>query len=87
VDYSVPPGLCGRRLGVRVSMAEVIVHLDGREVARHRRSYVPADVVLSPTHARAIRLAREARSRLEHGDVEVPAVDLARYDALLGMGA
>lgn len=85
VDYSVPPGLCGRRLGVRVSMAEVIVHLEGTEVARHRRSYVPADVVLDPRHARALRLAREARSRLAAGDVELEAIDLARYDRALGV--
>jgi transposase len=82
VDYSVPPGLAGRRLQVRVSLAEVVVHCEGTEVARHRRSYVPADVVLAPAHVRALRLAREARSRLVRGDVELPEVDLHRYDAL-----
>jgi transposase len=87
VDYSVPPGLAGRRLQVRVSPLEVLVHLEGREVARHARSFVPADVVLAPAHARALRLAREARSRLQHGDVEVPADDLSRYDALMEVGA
>ncbi len=87
VDYSVPPGLSGRRLHVRASLTEVVVHCEGTEIARHRRSYVPADVVLAPAHARALRLAREARSRLASGDVEVPAVDLARYDALAGVGS
>jgi hypothetical protein len=87
VDYSVPPGLAGRMLQVRISPTEVIVHLEGREVARHGRSYVPADVVLAPPHARALRLAREARSRLVHGDVDVPAADLSRYDALVEVGA
>jgi transposase len=38
VDYSVPPGLAGRRLQVRVSLTEVAVHLEGTEIARHRRS-------------------------------------------------
>ena len=85
VDYSVPPGLAGRRLQVRVSPSEVIVHLEGTEIARHRRSYVPADVVLDPRHARALRLAREARSRLAAGDVELEAIDLSRYDRVAGV--
>jgi transposase len=87
VDYSVPPGLSGRRLQVRASLTEVVVHLEGTEIARHKRSYVPADVVLAPAHVRALRLAREARSRLASGDVELPEVDLHRYDALAGVGS
>jgi hypothetical protein len=77
VDYSVPPGLVGRRVGVRISPAEVVVHLDGRQVARHHRSFAPTDVVLDPAHARALR----------DGDVQIDAVDLARYDRLLGVGS
>jgi transposase len=87
VDYSVPPGLSGRRLQVRVSLTEVVVHLEGAEIARHSRSYVPADVVLAPAHVRALRLAREARTRLGAGDVELPEVDLTRYDVLAGAGS
>jgi transposase len=82
VDYSVPPGLAGRRVAIRCSLSEVVFFLEGREIARHRRSYVPADVVIAPGHARALRLAREARARLDDAAVEVPEVDLARYDAL-----
>jgi transposase len=85
VDYSVPPGLAGRRVGVRLSPRQVVVHLEGAEIARHRRSYAPADVVLDPCHARALRLAREARSRLAAGDVQVAPVDLGRYDRLAGV--
>lgn len=86
VDYSVPPGLAGRRVQVRLAPREVVVHCEGTEIARHRRSFAPADVVLDPRHARALRLAREARSRLASGDVELPEVDLTRYDALAGVG-
>ena len=50
-DYSVPPGLVDRRVHVRVSLTEVVVFLEGREIARHTRSYVPADVVIDPDHA------------------------------------
>ena len=84
VDYSVPPGLAGRRVAVRTSPREIVVHLEGTEIARHRRSFVPAGVVLAPAHARALRLAREARSRLKVGDVALPEVDLTRYDAFVG---
>lgn len=53
-------------------------------IARHVRSYVPADVVFDPAHARALRLSREARSQLQAGDVQLKVPDLARYDALVG---
>jgi transposase len=84
-DYSVPPGLVDRRVHVRVSLAEVVVFLEGREIARHTRSYVPADVVVDPDHARALRAAREAEHRLRRGDVPLEVPDLSRYDALLGV--
>ncbi len=84
VDYSVPPGLVGRRVQLRSSLTEVVVFHEGKQIARHRRSFVPADVVLAPAHARALRLAREARGRLENSSIEVPPVDLSRYDELAG---
>ncbi|MGH2554201.1 MAG: Mu transposase domain-containing protein [Actinomycetota bacterium] len=83
-DYSVAPGLAGRRVQVRLSPQQVVVSLDGNELARHARTFVPADVVIDPRHARALRLAREARSNLRRGDVELPEIDLSRYDALVG---
>jgi transposase len=87
VDYSVPPGLAGRRVQLRTSPDEVVVFLEARQIARHRRSYVPADVVISPEHARALRLAREARARLSEAAFELPEIDLARYDALVSVGS
>jgi len=85
VDYSVPPGLSGRRVQVRLSLTDVTVHLEGEVIAHHVRSYVPADVVLDPAHARALRLQRHANRRLSAGDVVVPVADLSRYDALVGL--
>jgi hypothetical protein len=46
---------------------------------------VPADVVIDPDHARALRAAREAEHRLKRGDVPLDVPDLARYDVLLGV--
>jgi hypothetical protein len=87
VDYSVPPRLAGRRLGVRLSPTQVVVGCEGTQVARHTRSWVPADVVLAPDHARQLRLAREAAGRLQAKDVQVQVADLARYDQLAGVGS
>ena len=83
VDYSAPPELAGRRVAVRASHREVVIYADGRQVARHRRSYIPADVVLDPAHARGLRLARQARTRLSAADADIPEVDLSCYDALI----
>lgn len=85
VDYSVPPGFTGRRVAVRLSLTDVWVYVDGETIAHHLRSYVPADVVLDPAHARALRLQRTAARRLTAGDVVVPVADLSRYDALVGL--
>lgn len=81
-DYSVPPIHADRMVAIRVTPTAVHLAAEGRPIAVHARSFVPADVVLDPAHGRATRLAREARRRLTGGDVELPAVDLARYDAL-----
>lgn len=81
-DYSVPPTFAGRRVSVRVSRTQVSVASEGTEIAHHRRSFVPADLVLAVAHGRATRLAREARDRLADRQPELPAVDLGRYDAL-----
>jgi hypothetical protein len=82
VDYSVPPAFVGRRINVHVSTDTVRLLSEGSEIAVHRRSFIPADVVLAPAHGRAIRLAREARDRLADGEPELPAVDLGKYDRL-----
>lgn len=87
VDYSVPPGHAGRRVQLSASLREVVAFLDGAELARHARSYVPADVVLAPAHARALRLARDAKRRLQTADAVMPGADLARYDTAVGIGS
>lgn len=84
VDYSVPPGLAGRRVQLQVTLERVVVRLEGTVIAEHRRSWIPADVVMAPTHLRLLREHRDARGALRAGDVDVPAPDLAAWDAIAG---
>jgi transposase len=78
-DYSLDPGLVGRRVEVRVSPRQVLaVALDTGELAcRHQRSFAKHRTVTDLAHARALRARR--------GDEE-PVVEirsLERYDALI----
>ena len=84
VDYSLPPGYGLRRLQVRLSPRDLAVFCEGRLVAQHARSYVPCDVVRDEEHMVALSAAQDARRRLRSGEPELPAVDLAPYDALVG---
>jgi transposase len=83
VDYSVPPRFAGRRLSVCASLEQVSVFCDGAQIAHHRRSWVRADVVLAPAHARELRLAREAQRRLDAGGLTVDTPRMAAYDELV----
>jgi transposase len=78
-DYSLDPGLVGRRVEVRVTPTEVLaVALDTGELAcRHQRSFAKYRTVTDLAHARALRAGRAEPE---------PAVEirpLARYDALI----
>jgi len=85
VDYSLPPGYGLRRLQVRLSLHQLAVFCEGRQIAAHARSYVPADVIRDAEHMRLVAEAAKARRRLEEAaEPQLEAVDLARYDALLG---
>lgn len=85
VDYSVPPGLAGRRVQATISLHRVLVHLEGKVIGDHTRSWVPADVVADPAHLQALKEHRHARRQLGRGDVAVPVPDLAALDALVGV--
>ena len=85
VDYSLPPGYGLRRLQVRLSLHELAIFCEGREIARHARSYVPCDVVRDAAHMDALAAARETQKRLRGREPELEPVDLARYDALVGV--
>jgi transposase len=78
-DYSLDPGLVGRRIEVRVTPRELLaVALDSGELAcRHQRSFAKHRTITDLAHARALRAGREQPE---------PAVEirpLAHYDALI----
>jgi hypothetical protein len=78
-DYSLDPGLVGRRVEVRVSQREITaVVLDIGELAgRHERSFAKHRTITALEHARALR------TRRREGEVlEVEVRPLAVYDAL-----
>jgi hypothetical protein len=78
-DYSLDPGLVGRRVEVRISAREVLaVALDTGELAcRHQRSFAKHRTVTDLGHARALRAGR---AEPEPG-VEIRLLE--RYDALI----
>lgn len=84
VDYSVPPGLAGRRVQATVSLHRVLLRMEGTTIGDHQRSWVPADVVADPAHIAALKEHRHARRQLGKGDVAVPAPNLQALDALVG---
>jgi hypothetical protein len=82
-DYSLDPGLAGRRVEVRVSQREITaVALDSGELAaRHRRSFAKHLTLTDPTHQATLDRLRGERRRPKAPTVETRP--LARYDALI----
>jgi transposase len=80
-DYSLDPGLVGRRVEVQVDQRRVrAVVLDTGEMAcDHARSFARHGTITALEHARALRAGR--CDRRDGGEVEVRP--LARYDALI----
>jgi len=82
-DYSLDPGLVGRRVEVRVDQREVLaLALDTGELAcRHRRSFARHRTICDLQHARTLKEQRQERRG--HDGPEVELRSLARYDALI----
>ena len=83
-DYSLDPGLVGRRVEVRVSQREIVaVALDTGDVAcRHERVFAKHRTITALEHARALRDRRGER-RDQGRDVVVEQRSLAVYDQLI----
>jgi transposase len=81
VDYSLDPGLVGRRVEVRVTQREIVaVALDTGELAcRHERSFAKHRTVTAMDHARALRAHRGA----PRDELLVEQRSLSVYDQLI----
>jgi transposase len=82
-DYSLAPGLVGRRVEARVSDREVLaVCLDTGELAcQHARSFARHRTITALEHARTLKSQRQERRGARELAVEVRS--LAAYDSLI----
>src|SRR4051812_26413924 len=82
-DYSIDPGVAGRRVEVCVCQREVTaIVLDTAELAcRHRRAFAGGLTITAPAHQTELERQR-ARRRQRH-DIDVEIRPLARYDELI----
>ena len=80
-DYSLDPGLVGRRVDVRVDEREITaVTLDSGEIAcRHARSFAKHRTITALEHARTLKTQRGER----RGEPVVEVRSLALYDELI----
>jgi transposase len=89
-DYSVHPGVIGRRIDIHATLDSVRVFSDGRQVADHERVWAKHQTISAPDHLAAARALR--RDRLEilrpaqlTREPEVEQRRLTDYDTALGL--
>jgi hypothetical protein len=82
-DYSLDPGLVGRRVEARISDREVLaMALDTGELAcRHARSFARHRTITALEHARTLKTQRTERRGQSEPVVEVRS--LSAYDQLI----
>jgi len=86
-DYSVHPGVIGRRVELVADLDRVRVFCDGRVVADHERVWARHQTISDPAHVTAGRLLRRERLGLIRPAPE-PQVELrclTDYDSALGL--
>jgi transposase len=85
-DYSVHPGVIGRRIEVVADLSRVRAHCDGQLVADHERLWAKHQTLSAAEHVAAARALRRERIGLlrpaPQPQVEIRA--LADYDTALG---
>ncbi len=89
-DYSVDPVAIGRLVDVVADLDQVRVHLGGRLVAEHPRSWGNALTITDSDHVRTAARLREAFGKprplpADGHDAEVVVRDLAVYDTAFGV--
>ena len=86
-DYSVHPGVIGRRIEVVADLARVRAFCDGRLVADHQRIWGWHQTISDPEHVAAGKLLRRERvgvlRPVTEPDVQIRCLD--DYDQALGL--
>lgn len=86
-DYSVHPGVIGRRIDIHADLGRVRVFCDGRQVADHERVWAKHQTISAPDHLAAARALRRDRLEILRPTRE-PVVEQRRltdYDTALGL--
>jgi len=89
-DYSVDPVAIGRMVDVVAELDHVRVHLGGRLVAQHPRSWGNALTITDPEHVITAARLREAFAKprpfpVDARNTDVAVRDLADYDTAFGV--
>jgi transposase len=86
-DYSIHPGVIGRRIEVLADLDRVRAFCDGHLVADHERTWAIHQTLSDPAHVAAAKALRQARVGLLRPvlDLEVEQRDLRAYDTALGL--
>jgi transposase len=87
-DYSVHPGVIGRRIQVVADLARVRALCEGRVAADHERIWAKHQTISADEHvtaARALRAARIGLLRPTPTEDQVEIRPLSDYDAALGL--
>lgn len=90
-DYSVHPGVIGRRIEVVADLDRVRVFSDGKTVADHERVWAWHQTLTDPQHLQAAKALRRTRVgalrpvRDSDAEIAVEQRPLADYDTALGL--
>jgi transposase len=86
-DYSVHPGVIGRRIEITADLARVRVSCEGRLAADHERIWAWHQTITDPAHLAAARALRQERLTIVSApaQAEVQVRALTDYDTALGL--
>jgi transposase len=90
-DYSVHPGVIGRRIEVVADLDRIRVLCEGKVVADHERVWARHQTITDPDHLQAAKVLRRARVgvlrpvREPGAEVAVEQRQLTDYDTMLGI--
>ena len=90
-DYSVHPGVIGRRIEVVANLDQVRVFSEGKMVADHERVWAWHQTLTDPAHSEAAKILRRTRVgalrpvRDTEAEIAVEQRALADYDTALGI--